>query len=180
MPATFFLAIWLVLSSAYGAAPKDELRMEKTGPEQAVVLSTAMKAALKSYNPDFSVRTTASYDPSLVAKYPFGPRQIPSAVILDLNSDGVSDVVLVCADKVGKGDIVALVSKGKEFFAYRLGEAGKDTYLSRAAPGKYKSAVERQPLDLKTEGVQMAVHRKYTLAIYHFVRSRFQTFPVAE
>ena len=129
------LLIPIALASAWQAGRAIEPRLEARSGGPVLVLTTAMEAALKSFDPEFSIHHLADYPPYMWRRgctwspecgrniYRLNPREAPFAVVGDFNGDGILDVVMDGANRTTMRRIV-LLSIGQTFSASEVDVLG--------------------------------------------------------
>jgi hypothetical protein len=171
---------------------EEEPSINMAGNEPALNLSREQKVAVRGYNPDFQIRRQVDYLPSLLRQYPFSNRQLPFAVIGDLNGDGRMDVVLQGHDKTSELLIAVLSSNSGPYVVeilrsklvdpktefYGMGdhsEYGLWTYLTFVPRGMVDSPFANQPLKLSTDAFQLNYFEKASV-LYYLSGYKFQKY----
>ncbi len=162
-----------------------------------IVLSVAMRDAIRRYAPSFTPCAFDHYAPSLRAHYQLTSRQIPSAVIGDFNGDRHPDVALQGHTKACFG-IIVLLSRGRGYrvVAWQMGEqsdpkkedtslngsvveSGHISNLLYAPSGRYQSPYEPGPAHVRHAAFSIDVYEKATVLIY-YAGGRFHAYQTAD
>src|SRR5438093_9957028 len=126
------MALALGWQTARVTAPHIEAR----SGEPVLVLTAAMNAALRAFDPDFTVRRLSDYPPYMWrpgctwspecarALYRLKPREAPFAVVGDFNGDGILDAV-IDGDNGRSGRRVVLLSNGQLFSSSEVDSLGR-------------------------------------------------------
>jgi hypothetical protein len=182
LPAAIILLFCLPDIVLVGAAEKDPF-ISVAGTEPVLNLSKEQALAIRGYNPNFLIRRQADYLPSLLKQYPSSSRQLPFAVIGDLNGDSRMDVVLQGHDQTSELLIAVLSSNSGPYVMeilrsklvdpktefYVMGdhsEYGLWTYLTFVPRGMVDSPFANQPLKLSTDAFQLNYFEKASVLYY--------------
>lgn len=164
--------------------------IKKVKGEYVVVLPKVMREDLQEYDASFTTWNQNDYIPSLLKYYKFSTKQIPSAVIGDLNGDEILDVVLQGHNK-NNDLLICVLSNGKNFKVAEIRkylrltdpkkkwlgvmghkEYGLWSYLTFTPSGKVGSPIEEKPLDLKTDAFEFSRYEKAS-TLYYYKDGRF-------
>jgi hypothetical protein len=112
----FFTILLILLSITFSPLVSSELNVpgiiEKDGIHQ-LLLPLEMEKALKEYNPNFKLWESTDYTP-MIRNDDYSRYRAPFALILDVNKDGILDVI-IDGHVDGNSSIVCIISEKRSF-----------------------------------------------------------------
>jgi hypothetical protein len=147
--ARLLIALPIALGVGWQAAPSTSPRIEARAGEPSLILTAPMEAALRGFDPEFTIRRLMDYPPYMwrpgctwspecaSGLYRLQPREAPFAVVADFNGDGILDAVMD-GDNRSRGRRIVLLSTRQSFSASEvdsLGRISDDIESSRSNKG---------------------------------------------
>ena len=110
--------------------------------EYRVILSSAIKNAVNTYDPDFVLWEQSDYPAKNIRAYQFSLQSTPAAVIGDFNDDGKTDAVLAGYNTQGYPVLAVLSSNTSSYKVIPIRENGHFDFFKKRGKPKPKIAFD--------------------------------------